>query len=37
MERPEFEPPLCALSTNRSLYAIYPQSLLDTSAFFIEG
>jgi len=37
MERPDFEPPLCALSTNRSLYAIYSQMSLDFYAFFIEG
>jgi hypothetical protein len=29
MERPGFEPPLCALSTNTSLYAIYSQIPVD--------
>ena len=33
MERPGFEPPLCAMSTNRSLYAIYSQIPLDKCAF----
>jgi hypothetical protein len=37
MERPGFEPPLCAMSTNRRLYAIYSQIPLDNCAFFIEG
>jgi hypothetical protein len=32
MERPGFEPPLCAQSTNRSLYATYSQTLLDKCA-----
>lgn len=34
MERPGFEPPLCAPSTNRSLYAIYSQIPLDNCAAF---
>jgi hypothetical protein len=29
MERPGIEPPLCAQSTNRSLYAIYSQIPVD--------
>jgi len=32
MERPGFEPPLCAMSTNRSLYAIYSQMPMDRYA-----
>jgi hypothetical protein len=32
MERPGFEPPLCAMSTNRSLYAICSQMPLDKHA-----
>jgi hypothetical protein len=32
MERPGFEPPLCAQSTNRRLYAIYSQIPLDNCA-----
>jgi hypothetical protein len=34
MERPGFEPPLCAQSTNRSLYAIYSQMPMDNRALF---
>jgi hypothetical protein len=34
MERPGFEPPLCAMSTNRSLYAIYSQMPLDNCGRF---
>jgi hypothetical protein len=34
MERPGFEPPLCAQSTNRSLYAIYSQIPVDNCALF---
>lgn len=34
MERPELESPLCAQSTNRSLYAIYSQISVDKYALF---
>jgi hypothetical protein len=32
MERPGIEPPLCATSTNRRLYAIYSQIPVDNCA-----
>ena len=37
MERPGFEPPLCAMSTNRSLSATIRKYLWTGAAFFIEG
>jgi hypothetical protein len=37
MERPGFESPLCAMSTNRSLSATIRKYLWTGAAFFIEG
>jgi hypothetical protein len=37
MERPGFESPLCAMSTNRSLSATIRKYLWTGAGFFIEG